>query len=266
MRNPKEIAINFENAAKNKATLPLRQMVALAVFAGMYIALAGVGATVGSCTIANPSVAKLVSGCIFSAGLMMVVIAGAELFTGNNLMSIALVRRQISVLSLLRNWVVVYLGNAVGGIAVAAMIVYGHTPGIIDSKLSASIVGIATAKAGLSFGDAFLRGVLCNFLVCVAVWMAASSKKVSGKIACIFMPIMLFVMCGYEHCVANLYYLPAGLFTASEYGIAAKSLTIAGCLHNIAAVTLGNIVGGAVFVGLGYWLALYPSLHPVQQK
>ena len=147
----------------------------------------------------------------------------------------------------------VYLGNAVGGAAVAALAVYSHTASLFGDGLARSMVSIAESKAALGFGDAFLRGVLCNFLVCLAVWMAAASKRAEGKVIALFFPILLFVLCGYEHCIANLYYLPAGAFAAAEYGME-TTLTLAGCLKNLAAVTLGNLVGGAA-LGVGYRFA-----------
>ena len=140
-----------------------------------------------------------------------------------------------------------------GGAAVAALAVYSHTASLFGDGLARSMVSIAESKAALGFGDAFLRGVLCNFLVCLAVWMAAASKRAEGKVIALFFPILLFVLCGYEHCIANLYYLPAGAFAAAEYGME-TTLTLAGCLKNLAAVTLGNLVGGAA-LGVGYRFA-----------
>lgn len=183
----------------------------------------------------------------------MVILAGSELFTGNCLMVMALLERRITPAQLLRNWLTVYLGNAVGGAAVAALAVYSHTASLFGDGLARSMVSIAESKAALGFGDAFLRGVLCNFLVCLAVWMAAASKRAEGKVIALFFPILLFVLCGYEHCIANLYYLPAGAFAAAEYGME-TTLTLAGCLENLTAVTLGNLVGGAA-LGVGYRFA-----------
>lgn len=246
MLTPPEIAQRFLAVGENKAKLPAGRMFLLAVLAGVYIALAGVGATATSVTVANASLAKLLSACIFPAGLSIVILAGIELFTGNCLMIVAALDRRITAAQLLRNWCIVYLGNAIGGAAIAALAVYSHTASLFNGGLAASMVSIVAGKAALSFSDAFLRGILCNVLVCLAVWMAASSKRAEGKIIVLFFPILLFVLCGYEHCIANLYYLPAGLFAAAEYGLNAP--TLGGCLMNLLAVTLGNIVGGA---GLG---------------
>lgn len=252
MLMPQEIAQNFLTLGETKAKLPLWKMFALAVMAGAYIALAGVGATAAAVTVENASLAKLLSACIFPAGLSMVILAGSELFTGNCLMVMARLDGRITSRQLLRNWGMVYLGNAVGGVAVTALVVYSHTPSLFGGALAESMVSIAAAKALLGWGDAFLRGILCNFLVCLAVWMAAASKRVEGKVISLFFPILLFVLCGYEHCIANLYYLPAGIFAAAEYEIANAGLTIVGCLRNLVSVTLGNIVGGAL-LGAAYY-------------
>lgn len=247
MLTPSEIAQNFLTVGETKARLSSGKMLLLAVLAGAHVALAGVGATVASATVENASIAKLLSACVFPAGLAMVLLAGSELFTGNCLMVMALREGRITPCALLRNWLLVYLGNAVGGCMVAALAVYSHTPSLFGGALARSMVSIAEGKAALSAPDAFLRGILCNLLVCLAVWMAAASRQAEGKVIALFFPILLFVLCGYEHCIANLYYLPAGVFAAAEYGIEA-ALPITGCLKNLVFVTLGNIVGGA---GLG---------------
>ena len=156
---------------------------------------------------------------------------------------------------MLKNWVLVYIGNLIGSVLIAALAVYTHCFSLFDGALAQSVVNAAAGKASLGFGDAFLRGVMCNFLVCTAIWMSMCAKTVGGKIAGLFLPIMLFVLCGYEHSVANMYYLPAGMFTMAEYGIENAALTFGGALKNLAAVTLGNIVGGAGLFACGAWLA-----------
>jgi len=250
MLTPPEIARSFLIAGENKAKLPLGKMLILAVLAGAYIALAGVGATAAAATVENASLAKLLSACVFPAGLAMVLLAGSELFTGNCLMVLALVEHAITPAQLLRSWLAVYLGNAVGGAAIAALAVYSHTASLFGGGLARSMVSIAEGKAALDFSDAFLRGILCNLLVCLAVWMAAGAKRPEGKLLALFFPIMLFVLCGYEHCIANFYYLPAGVLAAAEYGVDA-ALPLSGCLRNLVSVTLGNLVGG-VSLGLAY--------------
>lgn len=254
MYSPKEVAENYLSVCRAKAALPLGRMFLLACMAGAFVALAGVASTAAAATVNNPSLAKLVSGCVFPAGLAMVIVAGSELFTGNNLMIMGVLSRAISARQMLRNWIVVYMGNFVGAALVAALCVLGHVFSAFDGRLAQSVVTIAQTKASLPFGDAFLRGILCNFLVCIAVWMASAAKSVSGKIIAVFFPIMAFVIAGFEHSVANMYYLMAGLLTAAQTGTAAGGLTWAGALAgNLLPVTLGNLVGGVLLVGISAW-------------
>ena len=185
MYTPKEIAENYLSACRTKAALPLGRMFLLACLAGAFVALAGVASTAAAATVGDPSLAKLISGCVFPAGLAMVIVAGSELFTGNNLMIMGVLARTITARQMLRNWLVVYLGNFAGALLVAALCVSGHVFSAFGGKLAASVVTIAQTKAGLSFGDAFVRGILCNFLVCIAVWMANAAKTVGGKIAAV---------------------------------------------------------------------------------
>lgn len=164
---------------------------------------------------------------------------------------------------MLKNWVVVYLGNMVGGIAVAAVCVFSHEAGLFNNGLAASMISTAVGKVSLSFGDAFLRGIACNFLVCIAVWISFAAKQVSSKIIGLFFPIMMFVLCGFEHSVANMYYIAAGIFAkgnaayleaATAAGTDVSGLTWGAMFtKNLIPVTLGNIIGGAVLVGLAYW-------------
>ena len=254
MYTPKEVAENYLSACRVKAALPLGRMFLLACLAGAFVALAGVASTAAAATVGDPSLAKLVSGCVFPAGLAMVIVAGSELFTGNNLMIMGVLSRVISARRMLRNWGVVYLGNFVGAALVAALCVLGHVFAAFDGRLAASVISIAQAKASLSFGDAFVRGILCNFLVCIAVWMASAAKSVPGKILAVFFPIMTFVVAGFEHSVADMYYLTAGLLTAAQTSAAAEGLTWGrALLGNLLPVTLGNLVGGVFLVGVSGW-------------
>ena len=257
MFSPKEVAQNYLNASETKARLPFGRMFVLAILAGMFIAVGGLAAGVGSATLAG-SAARLVSGAVFPAGLAMVLIAGSELFTGNSLMIMGVLSRRITVGGMLRNFVVVWLGNLVGAMLVAFIAAFGHSYGAFNGALAEAVVNTAAAKTSLSFGDAFLRGVGCNFLVCIAVWMANAAKTVGGKIAGLYFPIAAFVIAGFEHVVANMYYIPAGLFAASIHGIQAEGLTWgAFLLKNLVPVTLGNMVGGMVLVGcVGWYLYL----------
>ena len=259
MNTPAEVAANYIKIGIGKVKLPLGRMFVLALIAGAFIALAGVGASTAASTIEGLSAARMVSACVFPAGLAMVLLAGSELFTGNALLVIPLLERQVTVVDILRNWVVVYIGNLVGSLAVAAVAAYSHLPGSFGGALAQAAMNTASVKCSLSFSDAFLRGIACNFLVCIAVWMAFAAKDVVGKVAGLYLPIMLFVVCGFEHSVANMLYIPFGLFIKGmpEYaGIAESmhlaSLTWGGFAGNLIPVTLGNIVGGLI-VGIVYW-------------
>ncbi len=186
--------------------------------------------------------------------MAMVLVAGSELFTGNNLIIIALLEKKITLWQMLKNWIVVFLGNFIGAAFVAFMVVYGHTPDLMGGRLADSIVNAALHRVNLTFADSFIRGILCNILVCIAVWAAFASKTVSGKLLMSFWPVLVFVLCGFEHSIADIYFCLAGIFTAREYGIAAEGLNMASFLwKNLLPVTLGNIVGGAGIVGAGYW-------------
>lgn len=254
MHSPLEIAKNFVIIGTHKVKIPALKMVLLGIFAGLFIGFAGIASTTASATIANPSIAKLVGACVFPAGLAMVLIAGSELFTGNNLIIIALLEKEIKWYEMLKNWFFVFLGNFIGTALVAAMVVYGGTPELFDGVLAEKIVVAAVSRVEQTFMEAFIRGILCNILVCIAVWAAFAAKKVSGKILMSFWPIMLFVLCGFEHSIADMYFGVAGLLTASEYGIASEGLTWGSfLLNNLLPVTLGNTLGGAGIVGAGYW-------------
>jgi formate/nitrite transporter len=188
---------------------------------------------------------------------MMVVCGGAELFTGNSLIIIPIIEKRGKVGPLLTNWGIVFLGNLVGSVAIALMAVYGHTLSLYNGELAKMVVATAVTKVHLSFLDAFIRGILCNFMVCLAVWISfGAGQDMAGKILGLALPVFLFVLCGFEHCVANMYFIPAGMFASLEYGIQAEGLNVLSFLYgNLLPVVLGNIIGGAVLVGLGYWYA-----------
>ena len=259
MNTPGEIAKNYLAVGEGKARLPLGKMFLLAVLAGLYIGLAGLGASVASAGAGSAGAGRLLSACIFPAGLTMVLLAGSELFTGNCLILIPVLEGRLSPAALVRNLLVVYLGNFLGGLLAAAGAVYSHTFSLFGNGLAAGAVSTAAAKCSLSFGDAFLRGIFCNLLVCLAVWMAMAAKDAAGKVAALFFPIFLFVLCGFEHCIANMYYIPAGLLALGEpvyaaaIGEAPAALTWGNfLLVNLLPVTLGNLLGGMALAA-GYW-------------
>jgi len=258
MLSPAEILEKWIATGKAKAGNSIGKLFVLAIFAGVFIALAGVGATIASVSIETASVAKLVGACVFPGGLAMVLLAGSELFTGNTMILISVVHKETAVGAMLKNWGVVFVGNFVGAVLVSLAVVYGGTLGLFSNGAAQSAVNTAAAKVSLSFGDAFIRGIMCNFLVCIAVWIATGAQTAGAKVAGLFFPIMLFVLSGYEHSVANMYYVPVGLFAKNVYEVTANNEVLnwgSFIVKNLLPVTLGNIVGGGVIVGLGYTLA-----------
>lgn len=235
-----QAAADYCAAAEKRTAQSLPRMLLLGALAGAFIAFAGVAASIGGALGG-----KLASATIFPIGLTMVLLAGSELFTGNCLFLMPLLRRNITAGHMLRNWVAVYLGNLLGSVAVAFLVVQcGALDGIAEAA-----VATAAAKAALPFGVALLRGVLCNFLVCLAVWMAFCAQSAGGKVVSLFGPIFLFVLCGFEHSVANMYYIPAGIFLAENGEVTWLSLW-----QNLLPVTLGNMVGGCGLGGILYLL------------
>lgn len=271
MHSPLEIARNYVEIGIHKVRLSAFKMLVLGVFAGMFIGFAGIASSVGAVTVENASIARLISATLFPAGMAMVLVAGSELFTGNNLIIIALLEKKIRLHEMLKNWFFVFVGNFIGAALVALLVVLGHVPDLYGGRLAESMVKNAQNRVSLSFGDAFVKGILCNILVCIAVWAAFAAKRVSGKLLMSFWPVMVFVLCGFEHSIADIYFCIAGILTAGEYGIAAQGLTFGSfLLKNQLPVALGNIVGGAGIVGVGYWAVYlrhtpgYPS--PIESE
>jgi formate/nitrite transporter len=259
---PGEIARRIESVSMQRARLPARSLVCLGLLGGLYIGFGGALATlVLTDNAMGFGLGRLTAGIAFSVGLIMLVVAGGELFTGNNLMVVAYASGKAPLAAVLRNWGIVLAANAAGGLALALAM---HLSGVLDAGgVKATAVKIAEAKAHLGGGTAFLRGILCNMLVCLAVWSATAARSVEGKVVAIAFPISAFVALGFEHCVANLYLLPVGM-------LAGASVELGDFAGNIAAVALGNTVGGMA-VGLAYWLvhlkdAAADGLWPTQLK
>ena len=257
---PNEVAKNVIGIGKKKATTSSIRLLLLGVLAGMFIALAAVGANTASAVIENASAAKLIGACVFPVGLAMVLIAGSELFTGNNLIIVSVLEKETKLSQMLRNWVLVYIGNFIGSLLIALIINGSGQLDLFGGAVAVTTIKVAASKASLAFGKAVLLGIACNFLVCIAVWISFAAKTVAGKIVGLFMPIMLFVLCGFEHSVANMYYVPSGLFAMGAYPEAAAGIANIGNLtwgnffvNNLIPVTLGNIIGGMVLVGMMYW-------------
>ena len=259
---PAEMAANYSYIGKAKASMSFAKLLVLGILAGAFIALGGVGATTVAVSISYASLGKFIGACVFPGGLAMVVLAGGELFTGNCLLSISWLQKDIKFSSMVRNLVIVYFANFIGGLLVAAGIVFGHQISLFDSGMAVSVISTAAIKSSLPFGDVFVRGVMCNFLVALAVWITFAAKDVTGKVLGLFFPVMIFVLCGFEHCVANMYFISAGLFAkmvpayveaAAVAGVDMSALTIAGFVKNLIPATIGNIIGGAICVGAVYW-------------
>jgi formate/nitrite transporter len=264
---PLQVAEAVANAGKTKANLPFLQMLILGIFAGAYIAFGAELATMiltGTSAKLGLGIAKFMGGAVFSVGLMLVVIGGAELFTGNNLMTIGLSQGKLGATGLLYNWVIVWIANLLGSLLLVYIMYKSnlwHTGG---NAVGTTALNIAAGKVNLSFAEAFYRGIGCNWLVCLAVWLAFAAKDVVGKIFGIFFPIMAFVASGFEHCVANMYFIPMGIVLKGDAAMADAVAALGAkadaltwkvfFVGNMIPVTLGNIVGGAVFVGLAYFM------------
>lgn len=254
MNTPRARIESYAAAAAQKTAMGFWQTLVAAMLAGAFIGLAAVGTTVAGATVASGSLSRLVGACVFPAGLAMVLLAGSELFTGNNLLLIPFLQKKITLRAILRNWGIVYLGNLLGALLVSVLAVQSDVLTAFDGAAAAAAVAAGTAKVSLGFWQALLRGVLCNFLVCIAVWMSLGAESAAGKLAAMYLPIALFVLCGFEHSVANMYYIPAALLAAGRYGLPAGALSWGSFFTaNLLPVTLGNLVGGCGFVGAAYW-------------
>ena len=245
---PGDIARRLEAANVSRAGLPIGRLLLLGLVGGIYISFGGALATlVLTDNGLGYGLGRLVAGLSFSLGLIMLVLAGGELFTGNNLMVLAFAGRKISGRAMLRNWGLVYAANAAGAVLLAFAI---HYSGVLDGNgVKATAVKIAEAKAQLDVPTAFLRGVLCNMLVCLAVWLSVAARSVEGKVIAIALPISAFVALGFEHCVANFYLLGIGMLSGAQ-------VTVVDFLGNIASVTAGNTLGGILIAALLYLIYL----------
>ena len=261
---PKTIAETVaQTVGVAKATSPWFTVFVLGILAGAYIGFGGLlSTTVTFDTAAKWGLgfSKILAGAAFSVGLMLVVIAGAELFTGNNLMVSSVMSREITLSTMGKRWAVVFVANFIGSILVTVLFYYSGLWKTGDGALGAAAVKIAYNKVSLSFSEALWRGIGCNWLVCLAVWMALASRQIIGKIFAIFFPIMAFVAIGFEHSVANMYFIPTGIFLINGAGISnvpGVDPNMLGWVNflwrNLLPVTVGNIIGGAVFVGMSYW-------------
>lgn len=246
-----------------KANLPLLKMILLGIMAGAFIAVGGATSNVAVHTIADVGIARTLAGAIFPVGLMMIVFVGGELFTGNCMISMALSQKQVTLSKMLRNLVVVYFSNLIGALLTDVLVFYSGQLDYTSGALGAYTIKVALAKVSITPLKGIASGILCNMLVCIAILMAGAAKDVAGKVWAIFFPIWAFVIGGFEHCVANMFYIPAGMLAATNpayvakaeelYGITSAqsaSITVLQSLRNFIPVTIGNIIGGALVIGM----------------
>ena len=259
------------NECKAKCASPTWKILLLGVFAGMYIAFGASSSNLAVHAMTNPGLAKLIAGVIFPVGLMMIVLVGGELFTGDCMMVMGAFKKEYSVGAMIRVLVFVYLSNLVGSVMIALLVYFSGQLDMSSGLLGAYTIKVAVGKVTLSFSKALISGILCNILVCVAILMAGAAKDIAGKLLAILFPMMAFVLGGYEHCVANMYYIPAGMLALTNetykeaaittYGFTTaqlSALNLKGFLFtNLVPVTIGNILGGMLFISLPLFLLHY---------
>lgn len=248
---PKEIANSIVNVGVVRANLKITPMFMLGILAGIFIALGGLGSIIISQTLANidPGVAKFAGAVVFPVGLMLVVVAGAELFTGNNLMTLSLVNKKITLSQMFRNWGVVWVANFIGSLILALIVFYGD---VLSGDAGIKSMAIAESKVSLDIMTLILRAILCNAIVVLAVWMATSAQEIISKIFACWFPIMLFVLCGFEHSVANMFFIPMGMLLGAD-------VTIGQLIYNLFFVTVGNVIGGGIIIPFLYQYAYLES-------
>lgn len=264
----KQIADININSGIQKANLPILKMVLLGIMAGAFIALGGAASNVASFGVENAGLQRVIAGCLFPVGLIMVVFSGSELFTGNCLMIMGVLDKKVKVSKMLLNLVVVFFSNLIGALIVDFLIFYSGQLDIGTGAVGAYAIKIAVTKTTISPLKAFTSGILCNIFVCMAIVMSCNAKEVSSKIFAIFFPIFAFVVCGFEHSIANMFYIPMGILSATNpqyaqiandlYGVPLQqsvNLSSFNGIDSIIYVTLGNIVGGMLFVAVPFYIA-----------
>jgi formate transporter len=257
--NPAEIQAAIETVGVKKAAMPIVPCFVLAVVAGGSV---GFGALYYSIVASDPDLSfatvRVLGGVVFSLGMAIVLIAGAELFTGNNLIVMAWASGKISTMAVLRDWTIVYVGNFVGAAGLVVLVLLSHHLDMNNGRIGLMVLNTAVAKISPGIMTLFVKGILCNMLVCLGVWIAYAGRSVTDKIVGLILPISAFVAAGFEHCVANMYFLSLAWLSTEIGGIPpnfdASLITIPGIIHNLIPVTLGNIVGGAGLVGFVYWV------------
>ena len=259
---PADIEAKAEALGVSKTKMSFKQSFMLSIMAGAFISMGAMFFLLIVSDSALPFAAqRLIGGCLFSLGLLLVVVCGAELFTGNTMIVMSAASKKISWSAVLKNWVVVFLGNLVGSLIMVGLVFLSNYQGMNGGAVGTTIVSVAAGKMSPDWLTLFAKGIMCNFLVCLAVWIAYGSKTVADKMLGILLPIAAFVACGFEHCVANMFFLPFGILLASAgiapAGIDPSTVSWAGALWNWSASVPGNIIGGALFVGMAYWIAYH---------
>lgn len=273
--NPTELTRSFVETGTVKSSYKAVRLLLLGILGGAFIAFASEGSNAAIHTIASVGLGKALAGALFSTGLMMVVLTGAELFTGSALMIVPVLSSKVRFPRMLRNWGLVYAGNFAGSLIIVGFVLLSGQLDFSNGLLGGFTLKVAAHKVSLTFVNALFMGILCNWLVCMAVWMAAAARDIVGKIFAIFFPIWLFITSGFEHSIANMYYIPAGILAKSNplyvqqamtLGVTTESLANLNwgsfVTANLIPVTLGNIIGGALFVGVIFWLSF---LHHEKQ-
>ena len=259
-----EVTQNLIEAGDGKVKRPLHKMILLGILAGMLIGAGAMASSVAIHDISNTGIARLVAGLVFPIGFVMMVLFGGELFTGACLMRIGVLKGKYKVSDMIRVLIVIFISNLIGGLLFAILVAFSGQFKYSDGLMGAFTIKLALSKANIPFSSALISGILCNFFVCLGVVMAGLSKDISGKVLASFLPIMTFVTGGFEHCVANMFYIPAGIFAAgnskyaevamTKYGITAEKLATLNwknfLLTNELPVTIGNIIGGMLFIGV----------------
>ncbi len=264
---PAEIIEANMKGGEGKVTLPLWKMILLGIMAGAFIALGGATSSTAAHMVSNVGLARLVAGCVFPVGLMIIVFVGGELFTGNCLTIMGVLDGRFKISAMVKNLVVVWLSNLVGALIIDLLVYYSGNLDYSSGVLGAYTIKVAVGKASIGFGKGIASGILCNIIVCLAILMAGAARDIAGKVLAIFFPIMAFVVGGFEHCVANMFYIPAGMLAAMNPDYVAKAmetysltadqlsvLSLSGFFTNMIPVTIGNILGGMLFIGLPCYL------------
>ncbi len=255
---PAQIEQKAEDLGVTKTGMSFRQSFMLAIMAGAFISMGAMFFLLVVGDTGLPfAVQRVLGGCLFSLGLLLVVVCGSELFTGNTMIVMSAASKRITWGAVLKNWVVVFCGNFVGALIMVGCVYLANFQGMNSGAVGSTIVSVAAGKMTPDWLTLFAKGIMCNFLVCLAVWISYGAKTVADKMLGIMLPIAAFVACGFEHCVANMFFLPFGILLAATGLGDASMVNWGGALWNWSATVPGNIVGGALFVGMAYWVAYH---------